>query len=119
MLDVWQVSAFQGAPQGREGQRVQWFDSVELETLDFPAANWPIVKAVRLPARLTESNASRFVEGQDYLCWDAGVSVDWTAFRVFTEAATLPVYLFTKGNAPSLETVWQHGGQGLIGGTII
>ena len=47
-LDVWWVSAFDGEPQGREGQPWRWVDASELHTLDFPAANQPI------PAAITE-----------------------------------------------------------------
>lgn len=45
-LDVWWVSAFEGEPQGREGQPWRWIDAAELHTLQFPEANRPILTAI-------------------------------------------------------------------------
>lgn len=54
-LSVWQVTHWTGesyasATIGREGQPVAWFSPEALLSLPFPAANAPIVSAVRLPA---------------------------------------------------------------------
>lgn len=51
LLDVWQVSAFDGEPHGREGQPVRWVTPERLMDYAFPAANRPIVAAARLPDR--------------------------------------------------------------------
>ncbi|WP_165857062.1 Nudix family hydrolase [Marinobacter sp. JSM 1782161] len=48
-LDVWQTSSFDGEPHGREGQPVQWLDQDALRDDAFPAANRPIIRALRLP----------------------------------------------------------------------
>jgi len=48
-LDVWYVNAFNGQPRGREGQKINWVSRSELTQRKFPAANLPIVNAVRLP----------------------------------------------------------------------
>lgn len=45
-LDVWVVRGFTGEPHGREGQVIRWFPINEIGTLQFPAANVPIVNAV-------------------------------------------------------------------------
>lgn len=50
-LDVWEVTRFSGTPQALEGQPLQWLMPEHLRTLAFPAANRPIVTAVRLPRR--------------------------------------------------------------------
>jgi len=50
-LDVWRVDAFVGEPHGREGQPVEWVAPEALPEREFPAANRPIVDAVRLPDR--------------------------------------------------------------------
>jgi len=50
-LDVWEVADFTGEPVGREGQPLQWVMPEALADFDFPAANWPIMQAARLPAR--------------------------------------------------------------------
>lgn len=49
VLDVYEVTRFQGDAHGREGQPVRWVPCEMLGELAFPAANQPIVNAVRLP----------------------------------------------------------------------
>ena len=49
LLDVWRVAEFDGEAHGREGQPLAWVMPDELSGYDFPAANGPIVAAVRLP----------------------------------------------------------------------
>lgn len=49
LLDVWEVSAFDGEPHGAEGQPLAWVSARELLDYEFPAANQPIVAAARLP----------------------------------------------------------------------
>lgn len=46
LLDVWWVDRFDGEPHGREGQRWQWVQVAELNGLEFPAANKPIIAAI-------------------------------------------------------------------------
>lgn len=50
-LDVWGTDSVQGEPEGREGQMVSWRAIEELLDQDFPAANRPIIRALRLPDR--------------------------------------------------------------------
>ncbi len=49
LLDVWDVLAWTGQPSGREGQTIRWVAPEALATLDFPAANHPVVSAAGLP----------------------------------------------------------------------
>jgi 8-oxo-dGTP diphosphatase len=49
-LDVWQVDAYSGTASGREGQPLRWVHPHELAHYQFPAANRPIVSAMRLPS---------------------------------------------------------------------
>lgn len=51
-LDVWQATESTGEPHGVEGQPVFWLAPEELRAGDFPAANRPIISAVRLPRQL-------------------------------------------------------------------
>jgi len=50
-LDVWEASSAEGDPEGREGQAIQWLDVQDLADVDFPAANRPIIRALKLPRR--------------------------------------------------------------------
>lgn len=52
LLDVWQTHDSTGSPHGVEGQPVFWLAPVELTASDFPAANRPIISAIRLPRQL-------------------------------------------------------------------
>ncbi|MBK8161905.1 MAG: Nudix family hydrolase [Gammaproteobacteria bacterium] len=50
LLDVWLVTAYRGQARGREGQRLAWRAPRLLDPADFPAANPPIITALRLPS---------------------------------------------------------------------
>ncbi|MGH8615129.1 MAG: Nudix family hydrolase [Gammaproteobacteria bacterium] len=49
LLDVWRVDHWRGGAQPMEGQRMRWADPLELDPQQFPAADIPIIKALRLP----------------------------------------------------------------------
>ncbi len=51
-LDVWEVERFSGEPHGREGQPVRWVAPARLQAYAFPAANLPVLTALRLPPYL-------------------------------------------------------------------
>lgn len=46
-LDVWVVREFDGRPHGREGQTIRWCPVAGIDAMQFPAANLPIVEAVK------------------------------------------------------------------------
>lgn len=46
-LDVWLVSQFSGEPSGCEGQPLRWQTIHELQADEFPAANVPIIEALK------------------------------------------------------------------------
>ncbi len=48
-LEVWEVTQFSGAAYGREDQPIRWVWLAELANYAFPAANWPIIRALQLP----------------------------------------------------------------------
>ena len=50
-LDVWEAVSIDGEPEGKEGQQIEWRDPRDLADQDFPAANRPIIRALRLPRR--------------------------------------------------------------------
>lgn len=49
LLDVLKVESYQGQARGVEHQPIRWVEPEELTTMQFPAANKPIVAAARLP----------------------------------------------------------------------
>ncbi len=51
-LDVWRSVDARGEAIGREGQPVDWLPPEALRDEDFPAANRPIIRALRLPQML-------------------------------------------------------------------
>lgn len=59
-LDVWTVHQFQCEPIGREGQAIAWFELAQLQDLDFPAANLPLLQKLlsHHPASNNPSNQS-------------------------------------------------------------
>lgn len=48
-LHVYKVMAFAGEPKGKEGQRSEWRAISLLQYSDFPAANKPIIDALKAP----------------------------------------------------------------------
>lgn len=58
LLDVWRVDAYSGSPVGREGQPLAWVEPARLDGYPLPAANTPIVRAVRLPSEYVISAAA-------------------------------------------------------------
>jgi 8-oxo-dGTP diphosphatase len=51
LLDVWRVLSYQGQPQGREGQPLDWVFPQAMQASQFPAADRPVINALRLPNR--------------------------------------------------------------------
>lgn len=49
LLDVYEVTQFEGEAWGREGQPVEWVNPCDLDRYQFPAANKPILNACLLP----------------------------------------------------------------------
>jgi 8-oxo-dGTP diphosphatase len=50
LLDIWRVERFEGQARGREGQQLAWVEPEDLPRWPMPAADLPIVDAVRLPS---------------------------------------------------------------------
>ncbi len=50
-LDVWETRAAEGEAVGCEGQPIEWLAPEQLRDEDFPAANRPIIRALKLPRR--------------------------------------------------------------------
>lgn len=46
-LYFWDVWRFRGEPYAREAQQMQWVTVAELDHLDFPAANLPVVDKIK------------------------------------------------------------------------
>lgn len=73
LLDVWEIKRYRGQVHGREGQQARWVDIRELDKLDFPAADFPVLKALQLPSELLitpdmpEQHESTYLEHFDWL----------------------------------------------------
>lgn len=52
LLDVRRVLAYEGVPQGLEGQPLAWLHPGDMDPESFPAADRPIIRALRLPQLL-------------------------------------------------------------------
>lgn len=48
-LHIYDVLTFSGQAHGREGQVLQWCDMNQLQTMPMPAADHPVIQALRLP----------------------------------------------------------------------
>lgn len=91
LLDVHRVTAFAGEARGMEGQPLAWVRPAELDDYPMPAADVPIVHAIRLPDRYAITPAmvgDRFVF-LDQLARSIERGVRLVQFRV--QRATDPV----------------------------
>lgn len=52
LLEVRRILAYTGTPRGREGQPLAWLSPEAMDPLTFPAADRPIITALRLPELL-------------------------------------------------------------------
>ena len=53
LIDMWVVTRYEGEPRGLDGQALRWCTQDELATSDLLPADRPIVRALRLPERLS------------------------------------------------------------------
>jgi 8-oxo-dGTP diphosphatase len=51
LLDIHRVLSYQGHPHGREGQALDWMLPADMQPESFPAADRPVISALRLPSR--------------------------------------------------------------------
>lgn len=61
LLDIHRVLTYQGRPTGREGQALDWVMPQDMDPSQFPAADRPVISALRLPTRylITGSDPSQ------------------------------------------------------------
>ena len=64
-LHVVMVQSYRGEVSGAEGQQVEWVPVDRLTSYEFPAANYPIIRAVQLPDRYLITG--KFIDEQDFL----------------------------------------------------
>lgn len=50
-LDILRVLSYRGDPSGREGQALDWIKPQDMDPRQFPAADRPVISALRLPTR--------------------------------------------------------------------
>lgn len=85
VLHVHRVDDWVGEPQGQEGQPLEWVASEQLSTYPMPAADRPVVTALRLPDRYVITpprvdNTERFLDKLDDLLTQG---IRLIQFRVF------------------------------------
>ena len=126
LLDVHRVDAFDGQPHGREGQPLDWMHPDAMDPRCFPAADRPIINALRLPDRFLitgadPSNESGFLARLD-LALQAGIrlvqlrahelddrSYARLAQRVFPLCNRIGARLLLNRDPPLVEDLPTHG----------
>lgn len=83
---MWVVRTYAGQPQGLDGQALRWVSQDELSMTELLPADEPIVAALRLPERLTQTSTP------DYAIHDGSVAAPDSRLRgalcaTFPEAA--------------------------------
>jgi len=60
LIDMWVVKSYSGSPRGLDGQALEWLSQENLEKAELLPADGPIVRALRLPERLTHLSTSDY-----------------------------------------------------------
>jgi len=63
LLDVWVVTEYRGEPAGLDGQALRWCPRAELAVAKLLPADQPIVTALRLPERISQSATADYAIG--------------------------------------------------------
>jgi len=88
-LDVREVTAFSGKPEGLEGQPLKWQAPETMNPALFPAANQKIVSAVRLPRHIAIINDSTSAK-QNWSALHASLTalppMSWLRLRVMSDS---------------------------------
>ena len=72
LIDMWVVRHFSVEPRGLEGQALRWCTRDELQTVELLPADGPIVAALRLPEKLTQTSTRDYVLGRSAVADAAG-----------------------------------------------
>jgi mutator protein MutT len=64
LIDMWVVRQYLGEPCGLDGQALRWCTRDELESVELLPADGPIVAALRLPERMSQTSTSEYVVGR-------------------------------------------------------
>jgi 8-oxo-dGTP diphosphatase len=64
LLDIWVVKHYSGDARGLDGQALRWCTQDELEAAELLPADRPIVRALRLPERLTQVASLYYCVGE-------------------------------------------------------
>ena len=60
LIDMWVVKSYRGSPKGLDGQALRWLSQEDLEKAELLPADGPIVRALRLPERLTQRSTADY-----------------------------------------------------------
>jgi 8-oxo-dGTP diphosphatase len=60
LIDMWVVKSYSGEAKGLDGQALKWLSQEELEEAELLPADGPIVRALRLPERLTQLSTTDY-----------------------------------------------------------
>ena len=137
LIDMWVARQYSGEPRGLEGQALRWCTRDELESVELLPADGPIVAALRLPERLSETSTRDYVLGRSAQtdaagrlrgAWCGGMADAMAAsdagadflvlraalphaeIRSICELVPVPVYVPGVG----LEEAWELGATGVV-----
>lgn len=111
-LDVWCVERWTGQPTGREGQPLRWVAPDALPDVEMPAADVPIINAIRLPSRYLVTPEPT---GDDAAFLDElAASLNSGARLVQLRAKALPATRYASLARKVIVATRNHGGQLLL-----
>jgi mutator protein MutT len=137
LIDMWVAWQYSGEPRGLDGQALRWCTQDELESVELLPADGPIVAALRLPERLSETSTSEYLvrrlteaDADGRLCgvWCDGMAdamaasdagADFLVLRnqllhaeIRSMCELVPIPAYVPGLA--LEEAWELGATGVV-----
>jgi 8-oxo-dGTP diphosphatase len=115
MLDVWRSADARGEPEGLEGQPVEWRHPADLKDHEFPEANGPIIRALRLPAKLALTGA--IAESEQGLTGLADALGRWAPELIMLRAPALDDQAYRLLASRAVGLAREHGTGVLVHGS--
>jgi 8-oxo-dGTP diphosphatase len=114
LLDVWKVTHYTSEPHGREGQALTWSAPQDLSRFTFPAANYPILKALILPELYLITPEPGYDDASFLDCLKAALRQGIRLVQL--RAPALEVSRYCELAAATIQCCHAHGARLLING---
>jgi 8-oxo-dGTP diphosphatase len=118
LLDTWRVDQWEGTPQSREGQALQWLSPDQVDPAILTLADRAILQAIRLPARYPITPSDIFPDQRGSLFGRIGRAIERGESMLQLRLPLWPRELVHELAMALLPLARRHGTQLLLNGDI-